>query len=153
MRDADRVAVSLGRLLEKHGLQPIALHHARHVALLGARRPRRLEACLAEGGRAGARVHGEAQSPVDARRERIHPLHAAKLAQCLLATPIEAELIAPLTRSPGGVGRSGGRRQRVVQIHAPPTLGEHDRGQGSGGASAHHSRRPRCCLAGIRCCG
>eukprot|EP00964_Phaeocystis_antarctica_P154377 scaffold123058_cov72-Phaeocystis_antarctica.AAC.2 len=151
VRDVDRIAVPLGRLLQQHRLQPVALHHARHVVLLSAGRAGRLEARLAESVRSGARVGGEAQTAIDARRVLVHALHAAKLAQCLLASSIETELVAALSRSPGGVGRGRRRRQRVVQVHAPATLGEHYGGQGSGGASTHHSSCPGPGLAGVGC--
>ena len=121
----------------------------RHVVLLGAGRAGRLEASLAEGGHAGALVGGEAQPAVDTRRVLIHPVHAAELAQRFLAAAVEPELVASLASSPSGVGRGGWCRQRVEHVHAPATLCEHDGGQNSGGAGAHHSSFPG--LASLSC--
>ena len=130
VRDADVRAVRGGELLEEAGLEPVALEHARHVLLLGARRARRLEPRLAERQRRAVAVavavaaaaggrRRKAEPPVDARRPLVDALHAVERAERLLPAPVQPELVAALACAPRGVRGGGRRRERVEDVDAP----------------------------------
>ena len=117
--------VLLGHLLEKDGLEPVALQHARHVRLLRSRGTGLLEDSLRRW-----RVWAESKPAAHARREPVDPLHAPELPEGILAAPIQAELVGTLPDAPRWVGGGGRRRQRVEDINAlPAALGQHDRGK------------------------